>query len=236
MLSFSVTTSSPASVVVTGAVSIVTGCLDSTGATTGTGAAAAVNVSLSIGFPASSAIAVSAGTSAAGLPSSESPASLGCVAVPSVVLNSSLLQSTGVFWICLSTPCRCASFSLVRPQISVRGFPSTLPTATASIEPSGSSRHLFGPRGMLVGAVPSEPGTFQSRAFCIAGSRLGRSPHAKLRVPPYFFGMFSTSIYLESVGRVSASERMKILETVMGSNHRLIQLQTVGKNPGAPII
>ena len=31
-------------------------------------------------------------------------------------------------------------------------------------------------------------------------------------------------------------ERIKILETVMGSNHRLIQLQTVGKNAGAPMI
>jgi hypothetical protein len=29
---------------------------------------------------------------------------------------------------------------------------------------------------------------------------------------------------------------MKILETVIGSNHRLTQPQTVGKNPGAPTI
>jgi hypothetical protein len=29
---------------------------------------------------------------------------------------------------------------------------------------------------------------------------------------------------------------MKIFETVMGSNHRLTQPHTVGKNPGAPTI
>jgi len=31
-------------------------------------------------------------------------------------------------------------------------------------------------------------------------------------------------------------ERMNILETVMGSNQRLIQPQTVGKKTGAPMI
>jgi hypothetical protein len=38
------------------------------------------------------------------------------------------------------------------------------------------------------------------------------------------------------VGCTSAADRMKILEVVPGSNQRLIQLQTVGKNEGAPII
>lgn len=39
-----------------------------------------------------------------------------------------------------------------------------------------------------------------------------------------------------SVGRTSWLERMKILEVVMGSNHFLIQPQTVGKKDGAPMI
>ena len=39
-----------------------------------------------------------------------------------------------------------------------------------------------------------------------------------------------------SVGSRSWCERMKILEVVIGSNHRFIQPQTVGKKAGAPII
>jgi hypothetical protein len=38
------------------------------------------------------------------------------------------------------------------------------------------------------------------------------------------------------VGRRSWWERMKIFEVVIGSNHRFIQPQTVGKKAGAPII
>ena len=38
------------------------------------------------------------------------------------------------------------------------------------------------------------------------------------------------------MGRTSLSERMKILDVVIGSNHFLIHPQTVGKNEGAPII
>lgn len=38
------------------------------------------------------------------------------------------------------------------------------------------------------------------------------------------------------VGFTSADERMKILDVVPGSNQRLIQLQTVGKKLGAPVI
>lgn len=38
------------------------------------------------------------------------------------------------------------------------------------------------------------------------------------------------------MGFTSEAERMKILEVVFGSNQRLIQLQTVGKKEGAPII
>ena len=40
----------------------------------------------------------------------------------------------------------------------------------------------------------------------------------------------------ESVGFTSLGVRMKIFDVVPGSNHRLIQLQTVGKNEGAPMI
>jgi hypothetical protein len=39
-----------------------------------------------------------------------------------------------------------------------------------------------------------------------------------------------------SVGLTSDAERMKILDVVPGSNQRLIQLQTVGKKAGAPMI
>jgi hypothetical protein len=38
------------------------------------------------------------------------------------------------------------------------------------------------------------------------------------------------------VGFTSAADRMKIFEVVPGSNQRLIQPQTVGKNAGAPMI
>ena len=41
---------------------------------------------------------------------------------------------------------------------------------------------------------------------------------------------------LLSVGFISAFERMKILETVTGSNQRLTQPHTVGKKDGAPMI
>ena len=55
-------------------------------------------------------------------------------------------------------------------------------------------------------------------------------------MPPYCFGMLAVSMYCERVGRVLELERMKILETVMGSNQRFIQPQTVGKKVGAPMI
>jgi hypothetical protein len=48
--------------------------------------------------------------------------------------------------------------------------------------------------------------------------------------------MFSGSMYFSRVDFMSEAERMNILETVMGSNHRLIQPQTVGKKAGAPMI
>lgn len=44
------------------------------------------------------------------------------------------------------------------------------------------------------------------------------------------------SIKAVRVGRTSFSGMMKIFEVVIGSNHFLIQPQTVGKNEGAPII
>lgn len=48
--------------------------------------------------------------------------------------------------------------------------------------------------------------------------------------------MFAISMKAVSVGSTSLAERMNIFEVVMGSNHFLIQPQTVGKNEGAPMI
>ena len=61
-------------------------------------------------------------------------------------------------------------------------------------------------------------------------------PNSYGSVPPYAFGTFSTSMNRVRVGVTSWAERMKIFETVMGSNQRFTQPQTVGKNEGAPII
>ena len=69
----------------------------------------------------------------------------------------------------------------------------------------------------------------------MAGSSIGMSPNLKSSFPPYLIGMFSSSMYWSSVGLTSAAERMKILETVIGSNQRFTQPQTVGKKEGAPI-
>ena len=41
---------------------------------------------------------------------------------------------------------------------------------------------------------------------------------------------------LSKVGLTSCLPKMKILDTVTGSNHRLIHPQTVGKKAGAPTI
>ena len=70
----------------------------------------------------------------------------------------------------------------------------------------------------------------------MSGSSCGIFPHSKSSCPPYFLGMFSISMKDDSVGRTSFGDRMKILEVVMGSNHFLIQPQTVGKKEGAPMI
>ena len=70
----------------------------------------------------------------------------------------------------------------------------------------------------------------------IWGSSTGSFPHSKSSLPPYFLGILSISMKEVSVGRTSWLDRMKILEVVMGSNHFLIQPQTVGKKDGAPMI
>ena len=44
------------------------------------------------------------------------------------------------------------------------------------------------------------------------------------------------SMKVVRVGSTSLAERMNIFEVVIGSNHFLIQPQTVGKNEGAPMI
>jgi len=65
---------------------------------------------------------------------------------------------------------------------------------------------------------------------------MGMSPNSNSSWPPYFFGMLTGSIKDSSVFFMSWWLRMKILEVVIGSNHFLIQDQTVGKNAGAPIM
>ena len=113
-------------------------------------------------------------------------------------------------------------------------FPSRLPTPRAVISPSspasiqrtGVVRNHFS---------VSEPGAMVKH--CLTwGSSTGSFPHSKSSLPPYFLGMLSISMKLVSVGRTSWLDRMKILEVVMGSNHFLIQPQTVGKKDGAPMI
>ena len=44
------------------------------------------------------------------------------------------------------------------------------------------------------------------------------------------------SMKADRVGSTSFSDNIKIFEVVIGSNHFLIQPQTVGKKAGAPII
>ena len=64
----------------------------------------------------------------------------------------------------------------------------------------------------------------------------GSIPKSQSKFPPYFWGKSSGCIKDESVDLTSCFPSINILETVTGSNHRLIQPQTVGKNVGAPII
>ena len=113
---------------------------------------------------------------------------------------------------------------------SLRSWPSTLPTPSAIISPFSSSIHRTG----AVKNISSD--ACKSKAALTCGSMSGNLPHSKSNCPPYFFGMFSISMKDESVGRTSLSERIKILDVVIGSNHFLIHPQTVGKKEGAPII
>ncbi len=115
---------------------------------------------------------------------------------------------------------------------SLLSWPSTLPTPTAVISPSTSSTHFTG----AVRNNCSDSGDAKSSTFLTAGSKTGIIPHRKSKFPPYFLGILSISIKALSVGNTSWWPRMKILEVVMGSNHFLIQPQTVGKNEGAPMI
>ena len=84
--------------------------------------------------------------------------------------------------------------------------------------------------------MPRCSGEVHCRMSRKAGSRIGSMPNSYGNVPPYDLGTFSMSMNLVRVGVTSLAERMKILETVMGSNQRFTQPQTVGKNEGAPMI
>lgn len=73
-------------------------------------------------------------------------------------------------------------------------------------------------------------------ALSNAGSNTGSIPYVKSNLPPYFFGIFSGSMYSSRLEVRVEEESMKILDTVIGSNHFLIQPHTVGKKDGAPMI
>src|ERR1700722_887212 len=64
----------------------------------------------------------------------------------------------------------------------------------------------------------------------------GSIPKSQSKFPPYLLGKSSGCIKDESVDLTSCFPSINIFETVTGSNHRLIQPQTVGKKAGAPII
>lgn len=110
---------------------------------------------------------------------------------------------------------------------SLRSFPPTLPTGKRL-----PFSHSTGPFIHLC----CSPGPNSPIAAWSWGSSCGSIPKSQSRSPPYFFGMPLGSMKDVRVGLTSAAERMKILETVTGSNHLLIHDQTVGKNAGAPII
>ncbi len=104
------------------------------------------------------------------------------------------------------------------------GFPFTVPTATRWF-PS----HKQGPS-----TQPLVP--FLSNASLVTWSKSGAIPTSQSRLPPYFLGKSSGSMHSDNRALTSWWPRIKILFTVTGSNHRLIQPQTVGKKEGAPII
>lgn len=118
--------------------------------------------------------------------------------------------------------------------LSFRATPFILPTPSAIKSPSGPSIHLTG--SVRNGFNASGPVSERVSTSSTALSRTGVTPHSKSRPPPNFLGMFSMSINALRVGRTSFSGMIKIFEVVIGSNHFLIQPQTVGKNEGAPII
>ena len=113
--------------------------------------------------------------------------------------------------------------------------PFTEPAAKACISSPESSQYM-GPLGKVLGLVDGLLEGSQEITLSRAGSGRGSSPQEKGRVPPYFMGMLVGSMNDSRVDFMSCVERMKILEVVIGSNHFLIQDQTVGKKEGAPMI
>lgn len=119
---------------------------------------------------------------------------------------------------------------------SLRCFPSKVPTLSAVISsslPLSASTHRMGDAMKKVSASPADS---MLKCCLISGSKFGIFPYSKSRFPPYLFGISSTLMKVERVGKTSCWARMNILEVVMGSNHFLIQPQTTGKNEGAPTI
>ena len=101
--------------------------------------------------------------------------------------------------------------------------------------PFSPGTHLIGPCGHARCDDSGCSGEAQVICSSSAGSRIGADPNLKSNSPPYCLGMLAGSMKVERVRKVSLGARMKILEVVIGSNHRFIQPQTVGKKEGAPI-
>ena len=118
--------------------------------------------------------------------------------------------------------------------VSILCFPSMLPTPSAVISSSSpASTHLTGAvRNSLSVSGPAD----MLRQSLTCWSKTGSFPHSKSNSPPYLMGMLSISMKEVRVGKTSCWDSMNILDVVIGSNHFLIQLQTVGKKEGAPMI
>lgn len=80
---------------------------------------------------------------------------------------------------------------------------------------------MMGPIGNVLNPASFLTSLFHRNELAIAGSKLGISPNFHSNFPPYFLGMFSTSTNFSSSARVFLSDKIVILDTVMGSNHRL---------------
>lgn len=133
----------------------------------------------------------------------------GCVSMPLVVLYMD--ASCLAFWLAAGAAAEGCCDDLTTATLRSRGLPFSVPTATATLSPFGSVTHLIGPLG-IVSRPLSLCGEVHWSTLCRSGSMLGSSPNLYFNLPPYCSGMFSGSMYLESVGYISCLERIKILD------------------------